>query len=270
MRGHGIAAACGVAAALVLAGCAGAPSDTVEPRPEFPAGAPFDYQLGGGYAPPDGVEVVVRDRTDVPEPGAYSICYVNAFQTQPGEQDDWPAELLLHDSDGAPVTDPDWPDEVLLDLSTPERRDAIADVLGDWTADCAADGFAAVEFDNLDSFTRSGDAFTVDDATALAAVLVADAHAHGLAVGQKNAAEFAERLRDDAGFDFAVSEECAAYAECEAYTDAYGDAVLNIEYVDNLPRPFVEACADAPARTILRDRDLVTPGDDGYRYDACG
>jgi hypothetical protein len=50
----------------------------------------------------------------------------------------------------------------------------------------------------------------------------------------------------------------------------YGEAVLNIEYVDNLPRPFVEACADAPATTILRDRDLVTPGDDGYRYDACG
>lgn len=41
--------------------------------------------------------VVVRDSTDMPEPGLYSICYVNGFQTQPGAE--WPVELLV---DGAP------------------------------------------------------------------------------------------------------------------------------------------------------------------------
>ena len=41
--------------------------------------------------------VVVRDSTDMPEPGLYSICYVNGFQTQPGAE--WTVELLV---DGAP------------------------------------------------------------------------------------------------------------------------------------------------------------------------
>ena len=44
--------------------------------------------------------MVVRDRDDEPVDGRYSICYVNAFQTQPGESDAWPAELLLRDADG--------------------------------------------------------------------------------------------------------------------------------------------------------------------------
>lgn len=47
-----------------------------------PAGAAFDYQIGGDYPLPTGTEVVSRDWFEGSAvPTAYSICYVNAFQT---------------------------------------------------------------------------------------------------------------------------------------------------------------------------------------------
>lgn len=167
--------------------------------------------------------------------------------------------------------DPDWPDEALLDTSTAAKREGIADRVGPWIEGCADAGFDAVEFDNLDSYTRSGGALTLDDNLTLAAELVDIAHASGLAAGQKNAAEDAARLHESAGFDFAVVEECAAYEECASFTDVYGDHVVDIEYTDELPRPFDEMCADdeSPRSMVLRDRDLLTPDVDGHVFETC-
>jgi hypothetical protein len=236
----------------------------------FPAGAVPDYQLGGAYDPAAEVGIVGRDRSAEPAPGVYSICYVNGFQTQPGELDTWDDDLLLH-RDGDPVFDPDWPDEVLVDTSTADRRERIAQQVTPWIEGCADAGFDAVEFDNLDSYTRSDEALTLDDNLQLATTLVDAAHAVGLAAGQKNAAEDARALHEQAGFDFAVTEECAAYQECAAYTDVYGDSVIDIEYSDELPRGFAEMCADpdSPASMVLRDRDLVTPDDEAYVFETC-
>lgn len=195
---------------------------------------------------------------------------MNGFQTQPGERESWPDDLLLH-SGGEPVFDPDWPDEALLDTSTDDRRQRVADIVAPWIEGCAEAGFDAVEFDNLDSYTRSDGALTFDDNLALAGLLVDVAHASNLAAGQKNAAEEAALLRERAGFDFAVVEECGAYDECAAFTDVYGDAVIDIEYADELPRSFAEMCADdeSPASMVLRDRDLVTPDDGAYVFEIC-
>ena len=96
--------ALGVAAVtLVLGGCAA--GDSSGDIQSLPTSGAVDYQLGGAYEPADGVTVVVRDRTDEPLEGAYSICYVNGFQTQPGELSDWPSGLLL-EKDGEPLIDP--------------------------------------------------------------------------------------------------------------------------------------------------------------------
>lgn len=230
-----------------------------------------DYQLGGAYDPPSGVGIVGRDRGARPAPDVYSICYVNGFQTQPGELADWPDDLLLQ-RDGEIVFDPDWPDEALLDTSTGERRDRIAEAVTPWIEGCADAGFDAVEFDNLDSYTRSEGSLSLDDNLSLAGILVDAAHAAGLAAGQKNAAEDAALLQERTGFDFAVTEECAAYEECGAYSAVYGDRVIDIEYTDELPRPFAEMCADgsSPASMVLRDRDLVTPDDRAYVFETCG
>lgn len=243
---------------------------------EFPEGT-FDYQLGASYEPPAGVGTVVRDSTADPDPDLYSICYVNGFQTQPGDLDWWLEEhpdLILRDSSGAPVVDPGWPDERLLDTSTAAKRADLAEIIGETVASCADKGFDAVEFDNLDSDLRSQGLLTVDDNLALATLLVADVHGHGMEAGQKNSSEVTERGRDEVGFDFAMAEDCAVWSECDAYTDAYGDAVLAVEYPEALEEAgltFAEACASegAPSRMILRDLDLVGPNHGDYLFETC-
>ena len=119
--------------------------------------AGFDYQLGGGYTPAAGVAVVSRDRTDSPAPGLYNICYVNGFQIQPDDVAWWKAnhpDLMLRNKNGKIVIDADW-NEIMLAPTTAKRRSELAGVIGDWIAGCAADGFDAVEIDNLDTFTRA-------------------------------------------------------------------------------------------------------------------
>lgn len=260
------AAGSGAPGADVAGGAVGAPHPGGPP-----AGVVVDYQLGGGYPVPDGAEGVVRDVTDEPEPGLWSACYVNGFQTQPGDRDAWLADhpdLVLRDVAGEPVVDEGWPDELLLDTTTEANRAALAEVVGAQVRACAERGFAAVELDNLDSWTRSGGLLDEDGAVDLATRLVAVAHDAGLAAGQKNTPQLGTRGRDEAGFDFAVAEECAQYDECAAYTDVYGDAVLDVEYTDD---GFAAACADPdrPSSTIRRDRDLTTPDDPAYAFAAC-
>jgi len=135
------------------------------------------------------------------------------------------------------------------------------------------DGFDAVEVDNLDTWTR----FTAIDesgAHALAASYVERAHAAGLSIGQKNAAEVAQFAHDTLGFDFAVTEECAVWDECGAYTSVYGRYLLQIEYPDALTSAgltFDDVCArtDRAPLPILRDRDLVPPDDADCVYASC-
>nr|WP_202627426.1 endo alpha-1,4 polygalactosaminidase [Cellulomonas sp. APG4] len=264
-----------------------APSETAEPpataQPVVlpPVVGTFDYQLGGAYdeVEIDGAavrpDVVVRDATASPLEGAYDVCYVNGFQTQPGDDELWLArpELLLRDAEGEPVRDPAWPDEYVLDPSTPGQRAGILEVLGPVLTGCADAGFDAVEVDNLDTWTRF-DGVDEAGAHALAAAYVDLAHGVGLAIGQKNAAEASAIAHDELGFDFAVTEECAAWDECAAYTDVYGDHVLQVEYPEALAEAgltFADACArgDRAPLMILRDVDLVPSAAPGHVYAAC-
>jgi hypothetical protein len=263
-------------AVLLLTGCTAARPTTAPAAAATPppVGTIVDYQLGGGYAPAAGVGGVVRDSTDEPADGLYSVCYVNGFQSQPDDRDAWltrHSDLVLQ-RDGEPLIDENWPDELILDTSTAEKRQRIAAELAETLDRCASSGFDAIEIDNLDSYTRSDGLLSQDDAIALAALYAKHAHAAGLAIAQKNAAELGARGRDEAGFDFAVAEECQRYDECATYTDVWGGHVLDIEYTDNLRGDFADVCADrqVPASTILRDRDLTTPDDSRYRFAACG
>ncbi|MCF2585992.1 endo alpha-1,4 polygalactosaminidase [Brevibacterium sp. UCMA 11752] len=223
-----------------------------------PVGGLPDYQLGGAYEPVERVSIVARDRSVEPAPGRYSICYVNGFQTQPDELETWDSDLLLS-RDGKALVDPEWPDEVLIDTSTSDKRERVFDTVSPWIRGCAEAGFDAVEFDNFDSFTRSQKALVMEDNAALASSYVELSHRFGLAVGQKNAAEFSRTLHEEVGFDFAVAEECSAFRECDEYTRVYGQAVIDIEYTDNLPRNWDDICEDSetPASVVLRDRDLT-------------
>jgi hypothetical protein len=258
--------------ATLISGSVSAARPAESPRLP-PVDAGFDYQLGGNYRLPDGVRVVTRDRTARPAPGAYSICYVNAFQTQPGQLRWWKSnhrDLLLR-RHGRFVHDPGWPGEVLLDTRTAAERRGIAHVVGRWIAGCRADGFDAVEPDNLDSFTRSHGLLDRSDALALSTLLTARAHAEGLAIAQKNLAGLGRQTRRQVGFDFAVSEECSVWHECGRYRRAYGDHVIEVEYTDNGRNAFRRACRDHGDQwsIVLRDRQLRTPASPHYAYRKC-
>lgn len=243
-----LAGAVAVAAVLLLAPWREDGTDRAPEPP--PPRAGLDYQIGGAYDPPPGVEVVVRDRGDAPAPGAYSVCYVNAFQVQPGAEDEWDPDLLLRDADGEVVYDENW-GEAVLDLRTAGKRERIAAKVGRWIDGCADRGYQAVEPDNLDTYTRFPRLLDAAHARSYAALLTERAHDRGLAVAQKNTAELApDRART--GMDFAVAEECGEYDECAAYAAAFDDRVLVVEYT---PGGLAAACDEWSDHLSIVRRD---------------
>jgi glycosyl hydrolase family 114 len=257
-----------LAAGLIAAAGGSAASSVVAP----PVNAPFSYQIGGAFPPEPGVQIVDRDRHDRPAAGLYNVCYINAFQSQQDEHRWWLAhhrDLLLF-RHGHPVIDGGW-NEQLLDTSTAAKRAGLVRIIGGWMAGCARAGFNAVEPDNLDSWSRSQRRLTVHDNLALAARLIRRAHALGLAIAQKNAAEISAKGRR-IGFDFAIAEECQAYSECGRYTRAYGRHVIEIEYPDNGGRAgFAAACRARGKRIsiVYRDRDVLPAGQRGHLEQHC-
>ncbi|MFD5652615.1 endo alpha-1,4 polygalactosaminidase [Streptomyces sp. NPDC127039] len=252
-----------VTAAALVPGSTPAEAATYTPPP---AHAGFDYQIGGAYTPPAGVEVVSRDHTASPAPGLYNICYVNAFQAQPGAEQDWDDDLLLRDANGDVVYDTDW-DEAFLDIRTADKRERIAEKVGTWIDGCADKGFQAVEPDNYDSYTRAGDLLDAADAQGLIKLLAERAHSDGLAIGQKNTVELAPN-REANGLDFAVAEECGEWDECGDYTAEFGDRVIVVEYT---AKGLSKACAGFgdELSIVRRDLDVSPKGSNGYVRETC-
>lgn len=222
-----------------------------------PVGTDWDYQLGGARPVPRHVGIVERDRLAKPVSGKYNVCYVNGFQTQVVEKRFWRRHhwsLVLKDH-GKAVVDSVW-GEWLLDTRTRAKRHALARIMGKWTKRCARDGFDAVEYDNLDSFSRSHHLLTRADTKLYAALLVKRAHGVRLAAAQKN---WAEWDGTSVGFDFAVAEQCAQYSECGRYVAHYGRHVLAVEYRAKF---FRKACRNWSDRiaVVRRDVDLTRHG----------
>ncbi|MXM64614.1 hypothetical protein GR925_14455 [Streptomyces sp. HUCO-GS316] len=255
------------AGSAVLAGALLTPATaSAEAAAPPPAHAGFDYQIGGAYTPPTGVGVVSRDHSASPAPGLYNICYINAFQAQPGAEDEWDADLLLRDDEGNIVYDTDW-NEALLDISTGDKRQRIAAKVGSWIDGCRDKGFQAIEPDNYDSYSRSNELLSAADAQAFIRLLSARSHADGLAIAQKNTVELAAD-RADNGLDFAVAEECGMYDECGEYTAAFGDHVIVIEYTDE---GLSKACTGwgGALSIVRRDLDVSPAGSSGYVRETC-
>lgn len=254
-----------------------APATSPTPAPRALAlptpGTAFEYQIGGADEPDAATGIVIRDSTERPT-GRYDVCYVNGFQTQPGETErvlQTEPDLVLH-HDGTPLRDDGWPDEVLYDLTSADLRARVAERVGRVIDACAAAGFDAVEIDNLDSYTRSLGHITPAHTLAYARLLVDRAHAAGLAFAQKNTAELTGQVRA-LGADLVVAEECREWEECGTYTAHY-PVVLDVEYDRTA---FDAACAeqsDPATRTlglsvVLRDRDVSPRGAAGAVHDTC-
>jgi Glycoside-hydrolase family GH114 len=266
--------------AIAAAAAAGTAVSAVTPPP---ANAKFDYQIGGDYPPPAGVTVVSRDwfaGSPLTGVGTYSICYVNAYQTQddepsvnrPDERSNWPRDLVLFGLGD----DPNWGGEYLIDISTNAKRTAALNHVKPMIDTCASKGFKAVEFDNLDSWTRYDDTalagqvpFGQTEAVAFAKLLTDYAHSKGLAVGQKNTPQLGRSISlGVVGFDFAIAEECGFYRECPSYTAVFGNNVIAIEYTNAGYRRACRAVG-ATVSVVRRDVLVTKPGSSTYRYKAC-
>ena len=221
-----------------------------------PTGTDFDYQLGGNRSVPSHVGIVVRDREAAPAAGRYNICYVNGFQTQPNERRFWRKHWgLVLKRDGRAGRRRGLGRVAARHPQRPRSGSKLARIVGRWIDGCARDGYAAVEFDNLDSFVRSRGLVDRRDSKAFARLLVSRAHRAGLAAAQKNRAQWDGRV---VGFDFAIAEECARWRECGSYVDHYGRRVLAVEYrgVD-----FQRACRGWADQISVVRRDVELSGD---------
>lgn len=281
-----IMAACGALLVLVVTipmlvvGLDAPRADAAPERSLPPLDVDLDYQLGGAYRPASNVGVVTRDwYSGRPMRRGYSICYVNAFQTQgdipgierPDEQGNWPRRLVLWRAG----QDPNWPGEYPIDIRTPAKRKRAANWVRQMVQTCADKGFDAVEFDNLDTWTRFGDIEGVRTpirkrhAVLYARRLVRHAHSLGLAVGQKNSSLLTARQSlDRIGFDFVVAEQCGTYRECHRYTRVFGNRVLAIEYDTE---SFAYTCNEIGGQVavVLRDVLLRPRSVEGHVFDTC-
>jgi hypothetical protein len=178
----------------------------------------YDVDL---YAP-DGVTLNTAAVSTIHALGAHAVCYVDAgtwedFRPDAGE---YPASVKGL-SNG-------WPGERWLDI---RATSVLLPIITSRVAKCAAAGFDAVDFDNVDGYqNQTGFPLTAAEQLTFNEDLAAIAHSYGLSAGLKNDIDQLGQL--EGTFDFAINEQCAQYDECDAYDGwtAAGKAVVEVEY----------------------------------------
>jgi hypothetical protein len=143
----------------------------------------------------------------------------------------------------------------------PEDRQAfILDQMRARVAQVKADGFDAVEFDNVDGWqNNTGLHLTADQQLVYDSNLANIAHAATLSAGFKNDTD---QIADSAGalyqwFDFAINEQCAQYRECAKYQPflTANKAVFQVEYKLSTGK-FCPSSNAADLNAILKTFDL--------------
>ncbi len=199
-----------------------------------PAGLAWDIQLSEialGELPPvgvveiDGFDATAEDVAALHEAGITAVCYFNA-----GAWEEWRDDAGAYPDAIIGNAYPGWEGERFVDI---RQLDVLSPILAARLDLCVDKGFDAVDPDNVDTYlTETGFPLTEADQLAFNRWLAGEAHARGLAIGQKNVPELAAALV--ASFDFAVTEDCLVDNWCgqmAPYADA-GKPVLMIEYTD--------------------------------------
>lgn len=145
----------------------------------------------------DGFDTSAETVAALRERGRKVICYINAgaWEDWRPDRDLFPKAVLGKEYEG-------WEGERWLDI---RAIDALAPVMRARLDMCAAKGFHAVDPDNVDLYLQeTGFRITREDQLRYLRWLADEAHARGLAIGQKNAGELVPDLVDV--LDFAVVE----------------------------------------------------------------
>lgn len=154
--------------------------------------------------------------------GAKVVCYLDAGTSENFRPDFGAFPAAVQGNTNG------WPGEKWLDI----RNAALLPIMAARAQMCAAKGFDAIEWDNVDGYDGNNTGFplTAANQTAYNTWLAGEAHTVGLSVALKNDVSQLSSLQPV--FDFAINEECQAFSECGGYstfTNA-GKAVFEAEY----------------------------------------
>ena len=178
----------------------------------------YDIDL---YAP-NGVTPNTASVTAIHAIGAHAVCYVDA-----GTWENFRPDAGLYPASVKGLSN-GWPGERWLDI---RATGVLIPIITKRVAKCAAAGFDAVDFDNVDGYQNTtGFPLTATDQLTFNEDLAALAHSYGMSVGLKN--DLPQLGQLESTFDFAVNEQCAQFNECDAYDGwtAAGKAVVEVEY----------------------------------------
>lgn len=200
-------------------------------------------------------------------PDVKVICYFDAGVYESYRSD----KQMFIDAglDNGPV-DIGWDDSYWIDI---RKLDKLMPILRhrmeDW---CLAKGFDAIEPDETEVWAnwneqRPDDPITKEENNAFQVAISEMAHGMGLSVGLKG--NNTEAVELEPLFDWALTEECWNYDECEFFRDSFvaaGKAVFNVEYdVD----PDCTKANQWHLNSSRRDLDLVGVNDGAYLYEPC-
>jgi hypothetical protein len=205
--------------------------------PKVPNG-PIHWQLQGKLEIGRDIRVVGADLYETPkrdvtawrDAGLFPICYINVGAAEAWRDDfkDFPSRVIGNAYWG-------WPDEYWLDITQFEQ---FSDVMIARLDLCRDKGFLAVEPDNIDAFeadlTNKPTGFDITRSDQLRYVnwLISQAHARGLAIGQKNAADLVPDLADQMDFALLESADRLGFmAEFDPYV-AHLKPVFAVEYLE--------------------------------------
>ena len=205
-----LTAFCGLIILLALAPAASAREAPISP------GDRLHIQFSGELTVPQWATVVEVDAEDTSaatvaalnQQGLTTICYISAgsWERYRDDASDFPSTVLGRRLAG-------WPDERWLDV---RNRTVLRPLMRQRVQRCAAKGFRAIEFDNVDGYSnRTGFAITRSQQLAYNRMLARMAKRNGLSPGLKNAVGLLKPLSRT--FDWALNEECVRYRECAGY-----------------------------------------------------
>lgn len=194
-------------------------------------------------------------------PNVRVICYFDAgvFEDYRSDAASFPTSVIGNPDEGWPGAY--WLDIRQLDILLPIMQNRMQT----W---CKDKGFDAIEPDETEVWSNdSGFPITREENTTYNLAIADLAHSLGLSVGLKG--NNSEAALNEPAFDWALTEQCWQYDECDNFRDSFllqGKAVFSVEYdVD-------PDCATANAwhmNASRRDLQLVGPSNPDYLYTPC-
>ena len=182
----------------------------------------IDTSVDVGMFDVDGFDVSSATVDDLHALGSSVVCYISAgsWENWRSDAEDFPMRVRGRTNG--------WPGERWLDV---RKIGVLGPIMKARLDMCAAKGFDAVEFDNVDGYqNRTGFPLTAADQLAYNVFLANQAHRRGLSAVLKNDVGQIRALLPY--FDFALNEQCHQYHECDRlnrFVNA-GKAVFGVEY----------------------------------------